>query len=184
VSLRTSINTRRAPRRTAPGGRPLSYPSVADLLLELDRIDAASQPGGEGLFVTGNWSVGQLCQHIAIVIKHSYDGFPDSIQVPTLMRFVARLGRGFILNRPMSPGFSVSFNQPGGPWSPDAQVWTDLGIALLRAQAERIRAGERMQQPSPLVGPLSNDEWTRLHLNHAALHLSFVNFGPVPAQTG
>jgi hypothetical protein len=71
----------------------------------------------------------------------------------------------------MPPGFSL----PGeaakrlvpGPTS------TEDGLAALRAVVAR-QEREPKRAPSPVLGALTNDECTRLHLNHAALHLSFL----------
>ena len=179
------VDTRRAERRA------LSLASFDDLAREVDRIERASDPAGEGLRFTGNWSAGQIFEHIAMAIERSMDGFgalPASARpAPRALIAIAersaharalqaeRTLRAALLSGPMSPaGPSIALP---GELEPAEHVWTRDGAARLRVALSRLRDGHPMNKPSPTIGPLSPDEWTVLHLRHAALHLSFIILG-------
>ena len=179
------VDTRRAERRA------LTLASFDDLARELDRIEHAARPEGDGLRVTGNWSAGQILEHIAKAIERSMDGFST---LPASMRPAPR-GLTALSDRPAharalaaehslratlladsfspdSPGFSLPREI-----DPAMYVWTNDGAARLRVALARIRDGHPMAKPSPTIGPLSQEEWAALHLRHAALHLSFIILG-------
>ena len=59
----------------------------------------------------------------------------------------------------------------------------DTGLAALRREIGRIRAGERFTHPSPLFGKLTHDQWVGLHCNHAAMHLGFLTYPGAPDAT-
>ncbi len=84
---------------------------------------------------------------------------------------MARMMKKRILRGPMSPGFKLppaaAKNLVPGPTS------TDEGLAALRAAIAR-QEREPNRAPSAFLGPLSHEEWNQLHLNHAALHMSFL----------
>lgn len=178
------VDTRTSPRRA------VALASLDDLSHEVDRIEAASKPG-QGLRVTGNWSAGQILDHLARTIERTLDGFttlPSSERpLPSgLARLPARAERARIaaaetalksrlLSQPMQPcGPSAGLPGEIEPWT---QVWTPDGAARLRTALGRIADKHPMLCPSPTMGRLTADEWARFHLRHAELHLSFVIHG-------
>ncbi len=179
------VDTRRAERRA------LTLASFDDLARELDRIEHAARPDGEGLRVTGNWSAGQILEHIAKAIERSMDGFsaPPASTRPAPRGLTAlsdrpvharaidaeRALRATLLAHPFSPD-SPGFALPG-EINPALYVWTNDGAARLRVALARIRDGHPMARSSPTIGPLSQEEWAAVHLRHAALHLSFIILG-------
>jgi hypothetical protein len=44
----------------------------------------------------------------------------------------------------------------------------------MRRVLDRLDGGARCTHASPAFGALSHDEWMRLHLGHAQLHLGFI----------
>lgn len=179
------VDTRRVRRR------PVRLAAWSDLAAELERVQSASRAAaqGTGAFrVLGNWSAGQILQHLATTIERSMDGFraPAAWEIPSgsgvekLVGYPDRarrrdgvaMARAKLLGHEHDPaGPSVGGAGELDPW---AQVWTDDGVALLRRSLDRVHAGHRMERPSPTIGPLSPDEWARFHLRHAELHLSFI----------
>lgn len=162
-----------------------------DLRAEVDRIERASQPDGEGLRITGNWSAGQIMVHVAQAIERSMDGFqcvPESVRLSGAGNgsnaergAIARALRaeGAVKARLLSHVHQPAGEGIGSPGEldPPAQVWTNDGAARLRGVIDRVRAGHPMDKPSPTAGPLSTREWESFHLKHAALHLSFIVLG-------
>lgn len=161
-----SVNTKRI-----SGRRDVELSSLEDLQREIDAIVSADRDGS--LRTLGNWSAGQNLQHIGRFFEFALDGFP--FQLPWPLRVVGRLLRNRSLSKPLPAG--VRFPTNARALAPDPEVPTEEGAAYLRAQLDRIGAGERMTAVSPLLGPLDHDEWVRLQLRHAELHLSFLDPG-------
>ncbi len=185
-SLKTPwIDTRHAQRRD------VRVASLDDIVAELDRIEPAAAPDGMGLRVTGNWSVGQILEHLAIAMERSMDGFgalPESAgAMPNgLAKLAAKAQRKRALDREhrLRSRLLTHAMSPGGPsvgsdgeLAPPAQSWTPHGAARLRAAIRRVRDGHAMERPSPTAGPMTREEWMAYHLRHAALHLSFIVLG-------
>ncbi len=117
----------------------------------------------------GNWSLGQICNHLTGAITSSVDGvpyrFPWIVRKtvgPSLFRRILKTGR-FPRGARLPDQFSPS---PG---------------ADARAEAEALRAAIRLfhAHPGPFSGhPLADHldqrAWTRFHAIHCAHHLAFV----------
>jgi len=161
-----SVNTRSAPRRR------LALGSLAELRAELDRIESAHRAGS--LRTTGNWTAGQILEHVALLMEHSIDGFPA--RLPGAMRLLGKLvfKRSALAGKPPPSGFAipdrVSFLRP------DDHTSFEQGLARIGRALDRIESGERFAQPSPLFGPLTHEQWERIHCGHAAMHLGFMDY--------
>ena len=94
--------------------------------------------------------------------------------MPLLLRWLAPLMKGRVLTKGIPPGFKLPDNMQA--LRPAAVVETADGLRALRSLLSRIRSGDRMSQPSPLLGRMSHEDWVELHLRHCELHLSFVHF--------
>ena len=145
------------------GRRKVEYASLRDVLADAERISQ-----GE-VKVLGNWSAGQIFQHLAKSLDTSIDG--SDAKFFWLFRLMGRLMKKRVLNGPMPPGFklpaSAARTLVPGPTS------TDEGLAALRVAIAR-QEREPNRAPSPFLGPMTKEEWNQLHLNHAALHMSFL----------
>ncbi|MCE2882911.1 MAG: DUF1569 domain-containing protein [Planctomycetaceae bacterium] len=159
------VHTKNAPRRE------LSFHCTGCLKEELARIEAAEARGE--LATTGNWSAGEILDHVAKVWEFSLDGFPPEAKVAFPLQLVARLmKRRFTSGKTLPAGFQAG---KGGQYMmPAAGTTTAAGLARLRRVVARLDAGEEMNKPSPAFGALTHDEWMRLHLAHAQLHLGFI----------
>ena len=164
---KTAINTRKVPRRE------LSFHCTGCLKEELARIEAAHRAGT--LRQTGFWTPGENLDHVAKVWELSLDGFPPEARVPFFIRIVARLMKGRMTSGKTLPsGFKIP---KGGEYMlPRAGCSLDEGLDRLRKLLERLDRGEQMTVPSPAFGPMTHDEWMRLHLAHAQLHLGFIAY--------
>jgi len=164
-------NTKTAPRRA------LTLRSLDDLAAELDRIDAAIRDDAIGH--TGNWTPGQIMDHCAKFVRCAIDGF--EARAPWFVRAPARLlfKRTAVGPKPIGPGFQLP--RSASSMLPTEGISDAEGCDRLRTQVERLRAGEKMTHPSPLLGPLAHDEWLSLQLKHCDLHLGFISLGE-PAE--
>jgi hypothetical protein len=152
----------------------LTFRVMSDLRNAVNRLDAARQQGQ--LAKSGNWSLDQCCQHLGKWIEFSFDGFP--FRYPFRYRFFGRLVRlvswQWLVHLALRPGF---LNPPSAKAvEPDSDISRGAGVSYLLQQLDRIDAGERMTQPSPVEGPISHEQWWYFHLRHAELHLSFQHF--------
>ena len=144
--------------------RKVHYDTLQDLGADAERLAASPK-----LRSVGNWSPGQIFKHVAIVMHGCIDGF--DAKAPWYIRLIMRPLRGWILNRPMPPGYKLP---------PDAEAVlipgeTSLeeGLDLFRKGIHRLQT-ETTRQASPFLGKLTVDEWNKLHLRHAELHPSFL----------
>lgn len=145
------------------GRRALRFESWDELLAEAERL--AAEPNLELL---GNWSLGQILQHLASALHLALDG--NDYRSPFFMRLAGPLLKSRVLNRGLTPGFRLP--QGMRQLVPD-ETTTDQGLASLREAVSRFRNG----QPQPrhfVFGKMSPQEWVELHLRHAELHLSFA----------
>lgn len=158
--------------------RQLRFETLAELDAELDRVRAAHHAGT--LRASGNWTPGQILGHLAKWIRwYLDDRFPFA--APGLMRFVGKLFRNKIINAPFKPG--LKFTPKSGDLGGDPAYEFEEGWDRLTDQLDRLRAGETLACTTPLVGPVTHEEGLRIHLNHAALHLSFLHpDGPPPQE--
>ncbi len=146
--------------------RHLEFSSLDDIRAEVERLARGK------IRALGNWSPGQVFEHLAIVMNASIDGFPFTAPLP--MRVMARLFKRRFLSRPMPPGFRL----PGraAPLLPPPVSLED-GLAAIRRALDRQRT-EPGRQPHAFFGPLTREEWDRVHCLHSAMHLGFL----VPAE--
>ena len=122
----------------------------------------------QGYASAGNWNLAQTCDHLAYFMEASLDGF--SFQVPWLIRY--------FLGGPMKRRILQTGRMPRVRSPQKVPAAEDLNESQT---VQRFRTAiDRLQQPvsrlhdSPFFGPLTPDEWRRLHTIHAAHHFSFL----------
>jgi hypothetical protein len=143
--------------------RKVEYASLQDVLADAERM-ASGNPA-----TLGNWSAGQIFAHLARSFNNSIDG--AEYKAPWYFRLLGRILKKQLLNGPMSPGFKLPA-WAAGSLEP-APTSTEEGLNALRnAVARQERESTRV--PDPVFGPMSPEEWRKLHLKHAALHMSFL----------
>jgi hypothetical protein len=150
------------------GRRELRFQTVDEIRADVDRLAQAKDITG-----LGNWTSGQVLQHLAVAMNMAVDGAPS--MVPWIGRFIIRLFfKGKILKKRMSAGFKL----PGraGYLLPPPTTWED-GLRNFRAAFERLKSTTE-RKPHPAFGTLSLEEYERLTCRHSELHLSFL----VPSQ--
>ena len=160
------------PSGTAASRRTLRFNSLSDLEAEVERIVAADRLGLA--HATGNWSIGQIFNHLACWINYGYQGFPPGAHAPWFVRFILRLTKAKILRDGMKPGVRIP-RAPDGTFGTDAAS-IDEGADKLRAAISRLKNREPVKFHSPAFGPMSDDDRIQLQLRHAELHLSYVHY--------
>lgn len=151
--------------------RRLRFASLDDLRADLAHLEDAFYDGA--VRPAGNWTPAQVLNHLAAFINFAYDGYPPQLPTPNfLIRAVARLLGSKLLDKGFPPGIRM----PGiaaGTFGADDSPFEDA-LTRLRAAIDRLEAAAPTI-PNPVLGFLSHADWTRLHLRHAELHLSFLH---------
>src|SRR5262245_49454827 len=83
------------------GRRKLHFDSLADIRADVERLAAARE-----LRTLGNWSAGQIFQHLATVMNKSIDGFTARPPLPIRWLLTLLFKRRF-LTTPMTAGFKL-----------------------------------------------------------------------------
>lgn len=144
------------------GRRPLSFSGYDEILDDVRRL------AGCPTRCLGNWSLGQICDHLAKGMDSALDGV--DFRPPWVVRMVAPLLKKRYIRRPMAPGFQLPKHAASLLPPP---VSTAEGVAALEKAVARIR------QPGPrqrnvIFGPMTREEWDQLMFRHCEMHLSFV----------
>ena len=110
--------------------------------------------------------------HLAATMEIGLDGAP--FKAPWFIRLIAkpvfkRTSRGF--TRPMPAGYQLP-SYAAQHLIPDDTALEEA-FARLRHAVERW-SQEPQRHPHPVFGKLTEEEWVRLQLRHAEMHMSFV----------
>src|SRR5207237_326573 len=157
MSTATAIDTTKVTSR-----RVLHFNSVDEILDDINRLAKSSD-----IRALGNWSPGQVFQHLANTMTCSIDGFKTMLPLP--MRWLLRIFmKKKVLNGSMSPGFKLSKRQAEYLIPPPTSLKD--GLRSIRTAIQRLQTESKRSQ-SALLGYLTDEEWTKLHCRHAELHL-------------
>jgi len=149
---------------TVQGRRKLTFRSFDEVLADAERL--VSSPNTK---ILGNWPLSQLLTHLATGINSSIDGI--SAKAPWFLRLIGPFVKRRIMKNGMSPGFKLPKGRETAAFPAASSPQEALG--KLRAAVGRLKQ-ERMTARHPFFGKLTHEEWTRLHLRHAEMHLGFA----------
>lgn len=149
---------------TSRGRRLLRFDSYSDVLSRAELLVAVEA------VPLGNWTLGQILDHLALSMHASVDGLAVDVAWWRQMLFRARYRRQ-LLSGPMPAGLSLPA-EIADLLLPE-RVSAEEGLAALREAIERL-SFETERARHPLLGEMSLDEWDSFHLRHAELHLSFA----------
>ncbi|HEY2840790.1 MAG TPA: DUF1569 domain-containing protein [Pirellulales bacterium] len=138
--------------------RVLDFAGIEELMPEVERLLF-------GYETLGQWTLGQICNHLARAIHYSAES-PPATEPPTREQDVTRklFFRGrFPDGRPAPPGTEP---RPGLDDIREAEK--------LRAAIARFGHASGPGPLHPRIGPLTHEEWERFHCLHAAHHLGFA----------
>ncbi len=166
MATETLVDTKRVAER-----RELHFHTLADILRDVEQLAAVTSETGESICRDGNWTPAQIVEHVTFFINGAIDGF--TFTAPFLIRLLARPFKKHILTKPMKPGIKLPARMNVVLPDPDT-TWEDA-VSALRDAVRRIDSGERMTQPSPLLGAMTHEDWVNLHCRHAEMHFSFMH---------
>jgi hypothetical protein len=151
----TMINTKQV-----TGRREVRYETMEELLDEAKRLT------GTQVRRLGNWSPGQVYEHLARSFDGSIDGFDMSMPAPVRW-LMSLLMKKKMLYRSIPAGFKSTPKFIAGETSDEA------GLANLEKAIERQKS-ESSRVMHPGFGNLTREEWEAFHLRHAEMHMSFL----------
>jgi hypothetical protein len=146
---------------TTPGRRPLSYNSLDDIIPDVERLL-------EGHTTVGNWSLAQICKHLATVMRRWVDLPASTPTDPSL--WVTEEKKRQVFDSGMLPE-GIQGPQQVMPTETLGERHEAEG---LRQAIAHYKASSGPVIPHRFFGPLSKEEWDRLQLIHCAHHLSFA----------
>jgi hypothetical protein len=152
-----ATTTERQPRRTP------RFETFDEILADVRAL--AERPTRQ----IGNWSLGQVCQHLGLAMEFSTRA-ERPFRVPLKLRILGRLARRRVLRDGLPRGFKLPAD--GQALVPEP-VSVEDGLATLeRGMAALAATGRRV--PHPVLGSMNAAQWHQFHLRHAELHLGHI----------
>ena len=149
------INTKKV-----QGRRKVRYESLDELLADAKRFS------GPEVHRLGNWSPGQIYEHLARALDSSIDGAGFSLPAPVRWIMSLLMKRKF-LEKELPAGFKTT-----DQFTPE-ETSAEEGIASLqRAIARQQQESKRASHPA--FGNIGREEWNDFNLRHAEIHMSFL----------
>ena len=145
------------------GRRKLAYTSLEEVLADADRLSSGP------VKVLGNWSAGQVFKHLALAYHGSIDGI--TITFPWPLRLMAGVFRKKLISGQMPAGYTLP--SEGTKAMAPGPTSTEEGLADLHAAVARLER-ESHRAKHPMFGAIGKEEWHKIHLQHASLHMSFL----------
>lgn len=116
----------------------------------------------------GNWSLGQICEHLAKAIEYAVTGPPFG--VAWYLRLVGPLLKRRVISQPMKPGFKLP--KSAAEYLPTGTDASE-GIARLERAIAAYQTASELK-PHAILGRLTRAEYDQLNFRHAEMHLSFI----------
>ncbi|WP_435009880.1 DUF1569 domain-containing protein [Tundrisphaera lichenicola] len=144
-----------------PGRRHLRFTSFDDVMPDVDRLL-------EGHTTAGDWSLAQICRHLATVARRVVDMPASTPSDPS--QWVGEEQKRKVLESGILPE-----GIPGPPEiMPPAGLDDREEVEGLRRAIAHYLASPGPVIPHRIFGPLTKAEWDQLQLIHLAHHLSFA----------
>jgi hypothetical protein len=121
---RMNVNTKKV-----TGRRELRFNSLSEIEDDARRLTVVPVKH------LGNWSLGQVLHHLAIVMHQSIDGMP--LQVAWYLRLLGPLFKKRFLTKGLTPGFQISRGALRSMVA-DPSAGSDEGLIALREAIARL----------------------------------------------
>jgi len=144
-----------------PGRRTLRFQSLDEIMPEVERLL-------DGNSTVGNWSLGQMCRHLAAILRASVD-MPASPPRDRSRRVDDERGREMLESGALPEGLKTA-----PPFEPPAGLDDREEAEALRAAIAHYRASSGPVMAHPMFGEIPRADWDRFHCHHCAHHLSFA----------
>jgi len=143
------------------GRRKVRYESYDDLL------DDARRHAQGDVRTLGNWSPGQIYDHLARSFDASIDGVDFSLPAPVKWMMSLLMKRKF-LTQSLPAGYKSTEK-----FIPPDATPAEEGLAALERAIERQKQ-EPNRAPHPAFGNIGREGWNQFNLRHAEMHMSFL----------
>ncbi len=150
-----TVNTKKV-----AGRREIRYESLDELFADAERLSQTN------VSTLGNWSQGQIYEHLARSLDSSIDGAGFSLPLPMRWMLTLLMKKKF-LTKKLPAGFQAPEKLTPRETAVD-EALASLKAAIKRQQQESTRA------PHPAFGDIGRDGWNDFNLRHAELHMSFL----------
>lgn len=154
--------------RKVTGRRKLRFENFDEAIRDAEALAAAEQAGK--LRALGNWTLGQAIGHVAYWADAPFDGYPTTAKLPWILGIVLPWFKNYFLNNKLPAGGKIP-DAPEGTFGVE-KLSTDEALERLRRAFARMKA-QQPTLPNPVFGVMKHEEWIKLNLRHAELHLSF-----------
>jgi len=142
--------------------RKPKFESYEDIIREIEELEKI------GYSRLGNWSLGQICEHLGFYFKGSLEGF--EFKAPWIIRIlVGKPFRWWLMRREGYPDNSQTVPQSVPPENVDDHE----AVMKIKELLSRLSSAKELH-PSGLFGELTLDQWRMMHLHHAGHHLGFL----------
>jgi len=148
------------------GRRELRFADFSQLLADAENV--ATHPCRQ----LGNWTVGQILEHLAITADCPFDGFGGLVAPWHVRYLIVPFVKNSFMTQPMAPGRGLP-KKAVDLLVPPANSDPAKALEHLRRTLERYKT-ETPKCAHPALGKLAFQEWVALTLRHAELHLSFL----------
>jgi len=145
--------------------RKIDFRDYDEPMREADRLLRA------GYRQVGNWDLARTCEHLAVVMEGSLDGFafpPSSwfwrrVLGPVLVRLT-------LWTRWIKQGLEC----PDRSFCPVGKQSPAEAVQRFKQALQRVRNPQAKFCAHPVLGPVTAEQWRAVHLIHAAHHFSFL----------
>lgn len=149
------INTKKV-----QGRRKVRYESLDEFLADAQRLSETE------VRTLGNWSQGQIYEHLSRSLDSSIDGVGFSLPAPVRWLMSLFMKRKF-LKKGLPAGFKTTDRFMPGETSVE-EGFSSLQGAIARQKQEAMRASH------PAFGDIGREGWNDFNLRHAEMHMSFL----------
>lgn len=148
--------------------RKIHYVRLGDSVAECQRLAES------GYQQNGNWSLGQICNHLRVTIDASIDGYPKWMSLAKPLRPILRwMFLSKLLNGASPSGVRTA--KVFLPEEAESDQLDQLEVAAFAKCVNRFLDHEGRLHPHPGFGHFSKSDLEHFHAAHAAHHLSFLS---------
>jgi hypothetical protein len=144
-----------------PGRRTLRFHSLDEIMPEVERLLG-------GYSRIGNWTLGQMCRHLATILRVSVD-MPASPPRDPSRPVDEERKREMLESGALPEGLKTA-----PPFEPPADLDDREEAEALRAAIAHYKASPGPVIAHPLFGEIPRADWDRFHCHHCAHHLGFA----------
>src|SRR5262245_46095128 len=145
--------------------RKLDFHDFGTPVLEIERLHRF------GYRKAGNWDLRQMCEHLALVMEGTLDGFAFAPWSFVWRRIFGPIAiRYTVWTRGMKQGLQC----PAPSFAPRPQGDVTEAVERCKRAFQRVAVHQGEFHAHPVLGYIKPEDWRQIHLIHAAHHLSFL----------